>query len=499
MAERRAGRRTADVDVAVVGCGPTGAVLANLLGPTGLRVLVLDREIAPPDLPRAVHFDGEVMRVFQSVGLAEALAPHIRPSGGMRYISASGQLLLARKPATTPGRHGWADNYLFHQPDLERCLRGGLSRFPNVRLLLGHEVEGVAGTETAAVLRLRRTSARRTLDLRAEFVVGCDGARSLVRDAIGGGLEDLGLHQPWLVVDVTLTEPVELPGTTIQYCDPSRPTTFVCVTGARRRWEIMLMPGDDPAQMTRPENVWRLLSRWLRPHQARLDRSAIYVFHSLIARRWRNRRLLIAGDSAHQTPPFLGQGMCTGIRDAANLAWKLAAVRRGAPDSLLDTYQSERAPHARRFIEQAMELGRIIQTTDPDLAAARDRRLARDGVGEIVNLSPRLGAGLHCGAAGGLVPPQPVLSDGRRLDDAIGPRFALLGRAPPSLEAAARALGAVRIDDPALVPLLAEAGAAGLVLRPDRAILGAAEDPETERMLMRLVAGAQDGRIRIAG
>ncbi|MCC6006140.1 MAG: FAD-dependent monooxygenase, partial [Rhodobacteraceae bacterium] len=319
------------------------------------------------------------------------------------------------------------------------------------------------------------------------------------RQAVGGELVDLGLHQPWLVVDVTLTEPVDLPSATVQYCDPARPITFVKVTGARRRWEIMLMPGDDPAEMARPERVWALLSRWIGPRQARLDRCAIYTFHSLIAPRWRNGRLFIAGDSAHQTPPFLGQGMCTGIRDAANLAWKLAAVHQGAPEALLDTYESERMPHARAFIDKAVALGNIIQTTDPAVAAERDAHFARDGAGEIVNLSPSLGPGLHNGPVGGTIPSQPRLSDGRLMDDAIGQRFALLGRIPPRLAEQAATLGAVRIEDPAIANLLTDADAEGLVLRPDRIVLGTAEDPVTADLLNNLASPAPCKAVRSAG
>jgi 3-(3-hydroxy-phenyl)propionate hydroxylase len=242
----------------------------------------------------------------------------------------------------------------------------------------------------------------------------------------------------------------------VQYCNPARPITFVKVGGKRRRWEIMLMPGDPAEAMTQPENVWRVLAPWISPGDAVLERAAVYTFHSLIARKWRDRCLLIAGDAAHQTPPFLGQGMCAGIRDAANLAWKLGDER------LLDTYQSEREPHVRVFIEEALRLGAILQTTDPKVAAERDRRFLESGKEEMVNLSPRLGPGFHLGRSGeGEVFPQPVLADGRRLDEAIGGyRFAVL---TPE-----------RIDVPrhmARVPYHES-----VVLRPDRYVYGRARN-----------------------
>ena len=414
-------------DVAIVGYGPTGVTLANLLGLLGTRVAILERERGLVLQPRAVHFDGEIMRVFQAVGLAEKLLPHIRPSGGMRYVSPSGVVMVERKPAVGEGPHGWANNYLFHQPDLENTLRAGVARFQNVEVFEQAEVLAVCPQGDLVTLK---TGSGKT---KARWVVGCDGARSTVRQAaIGTEQDDLGLHQPWLVVDVVMERDLDLPQPTVQYCDPARPVTAVKVTGKRRRWEIMLMPGERPERMTEPETVWRLLTPWIKPGDARIERSAVYTFHSLIAQRWRKGRLLIAGDAAHQTPPFLGQGMCAGIRDAANLAWKLERVLRGrAGEKLLDTYESERKPHARAFIAEAIRLGGILQTTDPKVAAERDRRFMQTGKEEMVNLSPALGRGAHTGAPpAGEIHPQPTLADGRRLDEAIGGyRFAVLGPA----------------------------------------------------------------------
>ena len=429
-------------DVAIVGFGPTGATLANLLGMQGFKVAVVEREAQPSPLPRAVHFDGEVMRIFETAGLAREILPRTRPSGGMRYVNTAGTVMIERKPAIGTGPHGWANNYLFHHADLESVLRAGIERFANVEVFLGEEALSVSQSKL-------ETSRR---EIHAQFIVGCDGARSLVRQAIGSGHDDLGLHQPWLVVDVLLERDADLPEQTVQYCDPARPITFVKVGGRRRRWEIMLMPGDAAEAMTHPQNVWRLLAPWIRPGDAVLERAAVYTFHSLIARKWRDRRLLIAGDAAHQTPPFLGQGMCAGIRDAANLAWKFADER------LLDTYQSEREPHVRVYIEEALRLGAIIQTTDPEVAAERDRRFLEGGKEEMVNLSPRLGPGFH---HDGEIYPQPVLPDGRRLDEAIGGyRFAVLTGEKIEIP-----------SDMALVPFQAKES---VVLRPDRYVYGRA-------------------------
>jgi 3-(3-hydroxy-phenyl)propionate hydroxylase len=445
-------------DIAIVGYGPTGATLANLLGMQGHRVAVLEREPGLLPLPRAVHFDGEVMRIFETAGLAAELAALSRPSGGMRYVNTAGTVMIERKPALGVGPHGWANNYLCHHPDLEGTLRRGAERFPNVHVFKEQEVVSISQEKDAVLVNARKQS------FRSRWVVGCDGARSIVRQAIGSSQDDLGLHQPWLVVDVVLEREVELPAQTVQYCNPARPVTFVKVTGNRRRWEIMLMPGDAPESMTRPETVWRLLQPWLRPGDARLERSAVYTFHSLIAKRWRDRRLLIAGDAAHQTPPFLGQGMCAGIRDAANLAWKFSHER------LLDSYQSEREPHVRVYIEEALRLGAIIQTTDPRVAAERDRRFLEGGKEEMVNLSPPLGPGFHAGNSE--IFPQPVLADGRRLDEAIGGyRFAVLAPAE---------FGNLKIE----FPVIPFEGREAIVLRPDRYVYGVARSADELNQLL---------------
>jgi 3-(3-hydroxy-phenyl)propionate hydroxylase len=447
-------------DVAILGYGPVGALLANLLGQAGLSVAVYERETAIYPLPRAVHFDGEVMRIFQSAGLAEHIALATRPSSqGMHFINAAGQSLIVRRGIDGPGPQGWPNNWYFHQPLLEQVLREGAGRFPHVEVHLGREIADVA-------------------ELDARYVIGCDGARSLVRRAIGGRQRDLGLHQPWLVVDL-LCDPSSrrvkaLPDYTIQLCDPARPMTVVNVGGARRRWEIMLMPGDDPARLTDPDVLWPMLARWLRPEDANLERSAIYTFHSLVQEGWRKGNLLLAGDACHQTPPFLGQGMCAGMRDAANLAWKLAAVLRGgAPDSLLDTYESERRPHIVAFIELAVRLGAVLQETDPAKAAARDARFA-DGAEMFDFPQPQLGPGWRADAPPpvGTIFPQPRLANGRLMDEAVGPRFAVLGDAEilKGIMTPAVLLPGVAVD------WLKRHDARAVILRPDGYVFALARD-----------------------
>jgi 3-(3-hydroxy-phenyl)propionate hydroxylase len=475
------------VDVVIVGLGPTGAVLANLLGAAGRSVLVLEKEAAIFALPRAIHFDGEVLRIFQAAGLREQALAIARPgTQGMHFVNGAGETMLIRGGTATVGPHGCANNYYFHQPQLEAVLRAGLARFPRVQVQLRHELVGVEQAGEFATVTHRCTDGGQTHTARARYVVGCDGARSVVRRSIGSPMVDLGLRQPWLVFDVVLERPVDLPAHTVQHCDPRRPMTYCNVVGERRRWEIMVLPDDDREALVQPQQLWKMVAPWVRPDQARLERAAIYTFQSVIADGWRDRRLFLAGDACHQTPPFLGQGMCAGIRDASNLAWKLDAVLAGrAPDALLDTYESERKPHVRALIELAVRLGDIIQTTNPALAAQRDARF-QAGRPEIFELPPqRLGAGAFDPTAPELAGrpfPQPQLEDGRLLDDllerrsaVIGSRQALSAASPETAQRWQRS-GAIVIDrpDPGLQDWLRAHDAKAVILRPDRYIVGVA-------------------------
>jgi 3-(3-hydroxy-phenyl)propionate hydroxylase len=481
---------TREVDVAIIGAGPSGATLGNLLGQTGLAVAIFEREADIYPLPRAIHFDGEVMRVFETAGLRAEVEAISRPGlKGMHFVNAAGETLMIRGGTAERGPHGCASNHYFHQPDLEAVLRRGLQRHASVRLWKRHEVTDVQALPAGgALLQVADLDGNTAQAWRARWVVGCDGARSLVRRLLGTPVRDLGLHQPWLVFDVRLRQPVDsLPAYTVQLCDPARPMTYCNVTGDRRRWEIMLMPGDDPAEMVEPERIGALLARWLRPEQATIERAVIYTFHSVIAQGWRVGPLLLAGDAAHQTPPFLGQGMCAGIRDVANLAWKLQAIHAGrADEGLLDSYESERSPHVHAFIDLAVKLGAIIQTTDPDAARARDARFTA-GAPEVFEFpAPRLGPGIWQGSAAPVaqVFPQPALDDGRLLDALVGPHFAVIAT-PALLEAVGESTRAwwrwqqvveVPATDAALGAWLQQHGTGAVLLRPDRYIAGLADD-----------------------
>ncbi|MEZ5826142.1 MAG: bifunctional 3-(3-hydroxy-phenyl)propionate/3-hydroxycinnamic acid hydroxylase [Geminicoccaceae bacterium] len=392
-------------------------------------------------------------------------------SAGMRFVDPNGRLLLDWPRPEGIGPHGWHTSYRFHQPDLERVLRARLHERPSVEVRASTEAVGIDAGAGGVRLTLADRTRRPEYDVEAAFVVGCDGARSFVRREIGGGFEDHGFDERWLVVDLILHgEKPELGDHSIQHCDPRRPVTYVRGPGRRRRFEITLLDGESDAEMTRPESVWPCLGRWLQPHEAVIERAAVYTFHALLAGQWRRDRLLIAGDAAHQTPPFMGQGMCTGIRDAANLAWKLALVVRGESDAgLLDSYQGERLAHARSYIETAVRLGRLINAAD-SRSALEAAMPAGGGGATMRSIRPSLGPGPGSGRLRGTLFDQPLLADGRRLDDAVNYAPVLL-TGPRSFH---------RLDPPAGVDLfrggegsdiaraLEEAGTDAVLLRPDR-------------------------------
>jgi 3-(3-hydroxy-phenyl)propionate hydroxylase len=392
------------------------------------------------------------------------------------------------------GPEGWHNAYRFYQPEFETVLRNGIIRFASVDLRLRCDAFALDEFGDHVRVRYENLTAGELAQTTARYVVGCDGARSLVRRFMGAALHDLRSHERWIVLDMILDQPPrgvpEAADETgrvvdaIQYCDPSRPTTFVPMPGKRHRWEFMLMPGDDPTTVTKPGRIYEMLKPWsIDPAKSVIERAVVYTFHSALSSRWRRDRLLLAGDAAHQMPPFLGQGLGSGLRDAANLAWKLnAAVRGGAPDTLLDTYEIERSENVRAFIELAVELGGVIQTTDPERARARDQELIANPT-MLRPITPRLESGLHgdAPAPAGTRASQPRLGDGMLLDDKVGYRFAVLAN-----KRFAAALGPTvrycQFDEEIAVVIatgpaeeyLAGLRAEAVVVRPDRYILGVA-------------------------
>ena len=489
---RNDGTDAAAVDVAIVGCGPVGALAANLLALEGLSVLAIDREPAPHPQPRAVHLDHEMMRLFQAVGLDAELAPLMRETEGHLHIGADHGVIRYMGTAGRPKPFGWANDYFFWQPELEAVLRAGLDRFDHARLATATDCVALAQDDGGVTLRLRDADGERTV--RSNWVIGCDGARSFVRRALGIALDDLRFDEPWLVVDAEVDAPVRFPPLTgvpaqadlqrlsVMMCDPARPATIVPGRGSHRRWEFMLLPGEDDTAMMRPAAVASLVAPYLAGVPHRIVRAATYRFHGLVAEQWRAGRVLLAGDAAHQTPPFFGQGMCHGMRDVANLSWKLGLVVRGeASERLLDSYQSERDPHVRAVIGAAVRAGQYICMLDPVAAGARDadmRARAASGTNETAaDLIPAIAAGVilegSAGAGDRFI--QPRLDDGRLLDSAIGAGWRMFtrGGGAPGAPIELRTVDASSLDDGgAILSWLNAHRAEAVLVRPDGYVFG---------------------------
>lgn len=480
--EKVAGGEAGPWDVAIVGLGPTGLALAALLGRRGLSVLGLEREGGLYRLPRAGHLDHTALRVLDEIGCFETAFADMIPNAGLRILSAGGRTLAwLPSPPRTPT--GAPSSMHFHQPRLDRALFDTAAALPSVTLRHGCPVTEVAPGPDHVALTLGGT---RPEQVRARYVVGADGAGSTVRAAAGLALEDFGFSESWMVVDLILARRCpSLSPDTVFVADPARPHLLIELPGMRYRFEFMLLPGETEAELTAEPTVRRLLRPWLGPDDiAAIERAVVYTFRGALAPEWRAGRILLAGDAAHLTPPFLGQGLCSGLRDAANLAWKLDHVlTHGAPAALLDSYGVERAPHVRNVIDTSIRIGEVLCTLDPETAARRDADLL--ATAEDPRRSPlffRLGElpqGALVGAGGGRAMPSPRVG-ATTLDRLAGQRFLVLSRRPLSADPALEfwtALGAHVLDTagevPALDAWLDRMGAEVAVARPDRYVLGA--------------------------
>jgi 2-polyprenyl-6-methoxyphenol hydroxylase-like FAD-dependent oxidoreductase len=374
-------------EVVVVGAGPVGLVLAILLGQLGRTVVVLEQHPSPYTLPRAVHFDHEVGRILQSCGLGDDLRAVAEPAESYEWRNAAGATLL-RFGRAGAAMSGWPFSSMFCQPELEALLRARAESLPTVEVRRGVRVEAIEQHHDHVAVG----------DVDARYLVGCDGAGSTVRRLLGVGVEDRGFHFDWLIVDVRLHEPRTFDPPNLQICDPARPTTVVSGGPGRRRWEFMRLPHERLEDLNDEALAWELLARWdVHPAGATLERHAVYTFAARVAERWQVDRAFLAGDAAHQMPPFAGQGMCAGIRDAANLAWKLDLVLDGrAGAELLATYDEERRPSASAAVDFSIELGKVICVADPAEAAARDQAMAAgyDGTAGDAPDPPGIGSGV---------------------------------------------------------------------------------------------------------
>jgi 3-(3-hydroxy-phenyl)propionate hydroxylase len=445
--------------VVVVGAGPTGMVVAALLARYGVPVVVLERQPTPYPLPRAVHLDDEAMRVLQAVGVTETFLPLTRPALGLRLVDA--RLRTMAEFRRSDGPHGYPQASLFDQPALERLLRARLAGLPLVQLRTGTEVSGLEQRADGTVL----VGLRDGEQVEAAAVLGCDGAGSTVRELLGIAFEDLGFEERWLVVDARSPVPLGTWDGVHQVCDPRRAGTYLQVGADRYRWEFRLHDGEQAGDLDLPA----LLRPW-GAADVELLRSAEYVFRARLAQRWRDGRVFLLGDAAHQTPPFIGQGLGLGLRDAHNLAWKLAAVLGGgAPEPLLDSYERERAPHAKALTRKAITVGWAL--TGGQDGAARVRRLALavlcrvPGVTTRVLDRPTPALRVGRGQLSGTLVPQPRV-DGVLLDELLGDGYAVLSDGPPPADAGGHPV----LDAPLVRAWLRAAGLRAVLVRPDRVV-----------------------------
>lgn len=420
-----------EYDVAVIGYGPTGMTLAALLGQLGHRVVVLERYTDLYNLPRAACFDDEIMRTFQKLGLVDDMNRCAEVQRGYEWVNAAGETLVEFE-YDNPAPGGWAALYMMFQPYVEAVLDTYDKALPNVDVRQGFTVSEIE--QNGAAVTIRGVDADgEAVSVRARYAVGADGGNGFTRARFCEKVNDYGFQENWLVCDFRLNDGVQLPRFR-QVCDPAQPTSIVNIGPGHHRFSFMLNPGETTEGATDHEGVWSRVSKYLSKEDAAIIRVANYVFRSRLADQWRHGRVFLAGDAAHEMPPFLAQGMCSGIRDSHNLAWKLDLVLTGkAEDALLDTYQAEREPHVRFITEKAIELGRVQTMRDPVRARARDERLLakrRTNQGPDKLRYPGLSGGLVVGDGAFFPQGMVVGANGRRalFDDIVGSGWCIVAK-----------------------------------------------------------------------
>jgi 3-(3-hydroxy-phenyl)propionate hydroxylase len=433
--------------VLVVGAGPTGLTAAHLLGSRGVRVLLVERNATTSNDAKAISLDDESLRTLQSAGLDEAVYPILVPGTGTKYFGVGGRPLVHAR-GIGDQRFGHPFKNPFAQPDLERVLREQLRRLPSVEVRFGTRLTALTQHPDRVRVRLRTGGEDGPVEeLDVSYVLGCDGGRSTVRDLVSIPMVGRSFPDAWLVVDTLEDTHDQRYG--MHHGDPGRPVVIVPGQGGRCRYEFRLQPGEcEPGTPPPFPLVRRLLEPYRKIMPEQVERAVAYSFHALLADRLRDGRCFLLGDAAHMMPPFAGQGLNSGLRDAANLCWKIGEVLAGrAGDALLDTYDTERRPHARAVIDLSVRLGRIVMTTSRTHAVLRDllvRSAMRTPPGRryLTEMRYRPDTRVRSGAVVrpdgpgrelvGTLLPQPRVLRGphcrvTRLDDVLGQSWSLLG------------------------------------------------------------------------
>lgn len=389
-----------DYDVAIVGAGPVGMTLALLLARRGKSVAIYERWMGPYPLPRAVRLDPGCLRTYQTAGVLNAVQKHldqIDQEATTKFFTPDGEVLI-EAPFATTSESGFPGLMYFNQPDIEGELDSACLDHPLIAMERGWEAVELKQDRDCATLTLDPVDGEdkrdgESITIKAKFIVGCDGANSFIRSKMDVDIHDTGFSSTWLVIDIkpdTKTY-AGFSHSIFQTLEAERPTTMVPSGPGRRRFEIILKEGETPEDMVEPDRIWEHLARWdVTPENCELVRTAIYTFRGRWARNWRDGRVLLAGDAAHQAPPFLGQGLNSGIRDTGTLAWLLDLTLQGITSlDFLDNYTNERLPHVETIANQAVEIGKLICITDPQAAEERDKqlRILRDK-GQSPSLNP---------------------------------------------------------------------------------------------------------------
>jgi len=418
-----------EYDVTIIGLGPTGGTLANLIALQGFSVLILEREKSFYPLPRAVHFDDEIMRVFQTIGITNDFLKYTIINKGTRFVNSKGKIVLDWPRPRIVTENGWYPSYRFNQPDLEKQLRKKLKKYKKVKIKQNSEVTKIKNFKNYVKINFKNIIDNNIDEIKSKYVIGCDGANSITRSQMNTKMDNLGFTQKWAVVDLILKkEKKKLPDRTIQYSNSKQPATYCRNVGKRRRWEFAIKNNQTEKKILSNSYIWSFLKPWLKKNEALIERKTIYTFKSAISRKWKKKRIFIAGDAAHLMPPFMGQGMCAGIRDVSNLAWKISkCLKSKYSEKLLKTYQSERFSNVKEYIETTMRMGEFVNAVGSD-QITDNISLTNEGTKSMKSIKPKLGKGLgeKKDKNRGKIFPQFKLKNGKNLDNLFSKKSILL-------------------------------------------------------------------------
>ena len=414
-------------DVAICGYGPVGSVCSILLAQYGHNVLLIDKNNGPSPTARAINTDGEQLRVFDKFDIGKKIVKNSNQIERVHFSNSNLEPIQSLNQPMGESAMGWPNQVLFYQPELESFIREKVNDHKNINVIESCELTDFENFNDSVNLKCIKKN--KILNFNSKFLIGCDGASSFIRKSLDIKLDDFGYNQKWLVCDAHLTKDINLKNELIQVCNPKRPCTFLHGRRGHLRFEFKVMPDDNLNDLENKEFIWNLLSPWINKYNAKLERAVIYNFHACIANEWQKENIFLAGDSAHQMPPFMGAGMGTGVRDVANLSWKINLVLKNiASPEILKTYQKERYPHAKWTIAQTVSIGELIEGF---CAAAEGKKFIPEKKGYDVKF-PHIPSGIYTNPDDeitGYPVPQPILYiDNKKikLDKVIESKFVII-------------------------------------------------------------------------